>query len=216
MQINRAPGPQINAGYGSRGLVPGPQTRPQNLAPNHPQYLHPGIQHVPSKVQIQPKTAPGPQIFPRKAPGPEEVARVKRAYVKKANKGPLAPLPPGMTISQNQVLKNTGSSGMKIMKNQVVRISIHILKSLILIFIPDRGRSYNWPKNCGFWTSAAKFMNIYQFNIIHLIFRWGQMGRKPTLLSMTSMKLCWSSKINLPLYWLLFCLNILIANDKLC
>ena len=150
MQINRAPGPQINAGYGSRGLVPGPQTRPQNLAPNHPQYLHPGIQHVPSKVQIQPKTAPGPQIFPRKAPGPEEVARVKRAYVKKANKGPLAPLPPGMTISQNQVLKNTGNSGMKIMKNQVVRISLHILRSLIMIFIPDRGRSYNWPKNCGF------------------------------------------------------------------
>ena len=125
MQINRAPGPQIlprPAGYGPRGLVPGPQTRPQNLAPNHPQYLHPGIQYVSSKVQVQPKTAPGPRIFPRKAPGPEEVPRVKRAYVKKAP-GP-APLPPGMTISQNQVLKNTGNSGMKIMKNQVVGINI--------------------------------------------------------------------------------------------
>ena len=128
MQINRAPGPQIQlrpAGYGTRSSVPGPQTRPQNLAPNHPQYSHPGIQYVSSsKVQVQPpKTAPGPQIFPRKAPGPEEVpSRVKRAYVKKAG-GP-APLPPGMTISQNQVLKNTGNSGMKIMKNQVVRISM--------------------------------------------------------------------------------------------
>ena len=119
MQINRVPGPQILS-----KPAPGPQTRPQNLAPNHPQYLHPGIQMVSSKVQIQPKTAPGPQIFPRKAPGPEEVPRVKRAYVKKVK----ASLPPGMTISQNQELKNTGNSGMKMMKNQVVRISISLFR----------------------------------------------------------------------------------------
>ena len=70
---------------------------------------------------LQPKTAPGPQIFPGKAPGPEEVPRVKRAYTKKAK----ASLPPGMTINQNQVIKNTGNSGMKIMKNQVVIISMN-------------------------------------------------------------------------------------------
>ena len=151
MQINRAPGPQIQlrpAGYSTRSSVPGPQTRPQNLAPNHPQYSHPGIQYVSSKVQVQPpKTAPGPQIFPRKAPGPEEVPRVKRTYVKKA----LGPLPPGMTISQNQVLKDTGNSGMKIMKNQVVRICITFNERPLLnchLFIPSAMKSLpDWRGN---------------------------------------------------------------------
>ena len=177
MPINRAPGPRILPrpaihGAGSRGVVPGPQTRPQNLAPNHPQYLHPGIQYT--KVQVQPKTAPGPQIFPRKAPGPEEVPRVKRSYVKKIQKAPgPASLPPGMTISQNQVQKSSKNLGMKIMNNQAVRIDIlsqipilqyqnsnrfnvvqiiiskilNIDKSKIIDF-PARRRDSDWSENC--------------------------------------------------------------------
>ena len=167
MQINRVPGPQILP-----KPAPGPQTRPQNLAPNHPQYLHPGIQYT--KVQVQPKTAPGPQIFPRKAPGPEEVPRVKRSYVKKIQKAPgPASLPPGMTISQNQVQKSSKNLGMKIMNNQAVRIDIlsqipilqyqnsnrfnvvQIIISKILnidqskiIDFPARRRDSDWSENC--------------------------------------------------------------------
>ena len=125
MQIKRVPGPQILPRPGVPGpgvrVVPGPppsQTRPQNLPPSHPQYSHPGIQFLSSKVQTQPKTAPGPKML-----NPQEGQRVKRAYVKKVQNapGPVNNLPPGMSLTQSQT-----APGMKIKKNKVVSTDFFI------------------------------------------------------------------------------------------